>query len=239
MIRFRISSDKGKYARQRAVAFSGFFLLAFFSVSGCIKRIPVVYPPPAGVEAVEGTGHGLLKGNKVALKGRFAFVCRASGQGRIEAFDPLGRSAFILLTEGEREYLIIPAEKIYAEGEAGVFAARFLGLAMGPRQILGLLSGRPAESGFFESGAWRLESDSRGRIKLGEKEGFVFEVSRYFEPGTVPREIRFRLGTEGKLILKSVRFNTVSGAGAFDTAFLARFTKKTADELEAWFADEN
>ena len=117
-----------------------------------------------------------------------------------------------------------------------MFAARFLGLAMGPLEMLGLLSGAGDR---LSAGGWRLELDERGRIRSGRKEGRTFEVTNWFGSGPVPREVRTSLGRTGRISFKSVRFNSQPRPGVFETSFLLRFKQKTIEELEAIIDNEN
>ncbi len=215
---------------------AGLVLAISLLLTGCSRRPAIVSVPAGGAVAVEGTGTGWMKGAAIALKGRFAFSFNGSGQGRVEAFDPLGRTAFILITDRDREFLAIPSKKIYSEAGAGVFAARFLGLAMGPLEMLGLLSGAGDR---LSAGGWRLEVDERGRIRSGSKAGRTFEVTGWFGQGPVPREVRTSLGRTGRITFKSVRFNSQPRPGVFETSFLLRFKQKTIEELEAIIDNEN
>lgn len=217
----------------------GLVLMVSLLLTGCSRRLPILSVPAGGIRAVEGTGTGWMKGAAIALKGRFAFSFNGSGQGRVEAFDPLGRTAFILITDRDREFLAIPSERTYSEAGPGVFAARFLGLDLGPLEMLGLLSGGGEGAGRLEAGGWRLEFDERGRIRRGEKEGRTFEVTNWFGPGPVPREVRTHLGRTGRITFKSVRFNSQPRTGVFETGFLLHFKRKTIEELEATIANED
>lgn len=205
----------------------------------CARRAAVVTVPSGGIESVAGSGHARLRGRAYILKGRFAFVFRASGQGRIEAFDPFGRTVFILLTDAGGEILAVPSRRIYARGPAGSLAARFFGLDMTPRELVGLLCGRPDAQVFFARSGWTFDSDGQGRLRRGGKDGFAFEVLSYFGSGRVPRELSIPPGGPGRLTFDDVRFNPPFRPDAFDAGFLARFAEKPIEELEGMIDRED
>ncbi len=210
-----------------------------FQFSGCARHAGLVSVPPEGVRAVEGTGTGWFRGRAFAVKGRFAFSFDDSGRGRVEAFDPLGRTVLIMISGPDREFLAVPSRRIYAETAPGGFAARFLGLAMTPLEMLGLLSGDAKGRERLAAAGWRLELDGRGRLRSGEKDGRDFEVTGFFGDGGVPREVRSSLEGPGRVTFRAVRFNPRPRPDIFDPAFLERFKPKTVEELEAIIADES
>ncbi|MCK7471595.1 MAG: hypothetical protein MZU95_13105 [Desulfomicrobium escambiense] len=152
-------------------------LLIVLSARGLRRpRSPSLVPPSGGIEAVEGFASATISGTDAAVKGRFAFVFRRPGFGRIEAVDPIGRTAFLVLFRGDRAWFVLPGQKAYAEDGARVTMERFLAdLAPCPTRRSALLSGLWAGFGPAESG-WALERDERGRVARGGRDGFLFTV---------------------------------------------------------------
>src|SRR4030042_2000443 len=72
------------------------------ALAGCAGRAPVLVPPSCGVEAVEGFASASVRGAEAAVKGKFAFLFRRQGFGRVEAVDPVGRTAFLIFFRGVR-----------------------------------------------------------------------------------------------------------------------------------------
>lgn len=209
-------------------------------MAGCAGRRPVL-EPPAGVEAVEGHGSASIQGEDTALKGKFSFVFRKPGRGRVDVSGPFGTTAYFLLFEGREARLVVPSKKIYAEEPSATLMGRFLGFELGPDEVLCLLSGQWPDRG-PETGpgpAWTLGRDGRGHVVRGERGGFVFEVSELF-PGTgVPKSVRFsRPGSSGQMKVLSLRFNPAERPEAFATAFLGRYARKTWDEMQEILRNE-
>ncbi|HPW17277.1 MAG TPA: hypothetical protein PLP83_02725 [Candidatus Aminicenantes bacterium] len=205
-------------------------LLALTLAAACAGRRPVLAPPPSGVEAVEGFAAASVAGPEAALKGKFAFLFRRPGLGRVEAFDPLGRTAFVVHFREGRAWFVLPSKRAFAEDEAEVMMRRLIGVALRPDDALSLLSGAWPEGG--EAGGWSVARDGRGRVAGGERDGFGFKVLDYFRGGAAPRRVEVSGdGTAGRIKVLEIGFDPAPRDGAFDTAFLARFSAKTWDEL--------
>jgi hypothetical protein len=216
--------------RARAlVLFAGSAALAAVA-GGCAVRPPVLVPPSGGVEAVEGFGAASISGADASIKGKFAFLFRRPGLGRVEAVDPIGRTAFLVYFRGGRAWFVLPSKKAYAEDDAETMMRRFLGIALRPDEALSLLSGAwPEEKG---DGGWRVERDGLGRIAGGERGDYSFAVREFFRGGGAPREIAVAgAGTTGRIKILKAAFDPAPRDEAFDTAYLSRYTAKTWDEL--------
>jgi hypothetical protein len=180
--------------------------------------------------AVEGFASGSIAGVDAALKGKFAFLFRRPGLGRIEGVDPIGRTAFLIIFQGERAWFVLPGKKVYAEDGAAVMMERFLGLTLLPDETIGLLAGRWEETG--EQSGWRLEQDGQGRVARGERKGFSFEVRRFFPGDSVPREVEIAgPGTSGRVKVLELGFNPAPRKAAFDVSFLGAYALKTWDGI--------
>jgi len=205
-------------------------LLIAVLLGACARRIPTLVPPSCGLEAVEGYASASISGADAAAKGRFAFVFRRPGFGRVEAVDPIGRTAFLVIFRGDRAWFVLPGKKIYAEDAAPVMMGRFLGIDLLPDEILPLLSGLWTGAG-PESG-WTVERDERGRAVRCAQENFFFTVREFFPGGGVPRRIEFAgAETTGRLKVLALAFNPAPADAAFDVSFLRAYAPKTWDGI--------
>jgi hypothetical protein len=219
-------------------------LLVVLSAAACAGRAPRLVPPAAEVVAVDGFGSASIVGTEASVKGKFGFVFRKDGLGRVEAVDPIGRTAFIIIFRDRRAWFILPGRKVYAEDSAGAMMERFLGVALEPWEAVQLLSGtwtkgatrvtlKENDDVLFADDVWSFIADDRGRIVEGIHDKFSFRVKSFFPGDAVPREIELRsfLGTSGRVKVLKLAFNPTPRDAAFDTAYLARFAAKTWDEL--------
>lgn len=205
-------------------------LLVVLSAAACAVRPPILVPPPSGIDGVEGFGSASIAGAEASIKGKFAFLFRRPGLGRVEAVDPIGRTAFVIHFRDRRAWFVLPRKKVYTEDEAEVMMRRFLGMALRPDDMLSLLSGIWPEGP--EAGGWSIARDGQGRVAGGERDGFAFKIGEYFRGGGVPREVEVSgAGTAGRVKVLKLAFNPGPRDAAFDTVFLSRFTAKTWDEI--------
>jgi hypothetical protein len=215
---------------------SGTLLIALVLAS-CAKQAPVLIPPATGVEAVAGFGSASVRGEEAEVKGQFAFLFRRPGWGRVEAFDPLGRTIYYMIFAGGDAYLVVPQKKVYAQDRPEAMIGRFLGFSLRPDEIVEILGGAWAgggtQGGPGPGGAWTLSRDGSGRVVRGEKDGLVFEVPEFFPGAGVPRTILFsRPGTSGRMKVLSLRFNPAPRPEAFDTSFLKTFARRSWEEIQ-------
>ena len=204
-------------------------LLIASLLTACARRPPVLVPPSGGVEAVEGFGSASVAGVDAAIKGKFGFVFRRPGLGRVEALDPIGRTAFLILFRDGRAWFVLPGKKAYAEDAAEVMMERFLGVALLPGDAVRLLSGTWAAGaeGDGESG-WKVEADAKGRSARGSRGEFAFTVREFFPGDSVPREIGLAgPGTSGRVKVLKLGFNPAPRPEIFDLAFLRAYAAKT------------
>jgi hypothetical protein len=208
-------------------------LLAVFAAAACAARVPVLVPPPGEVSAVDGYGSASIAGPEASIKGKFGFVFRSPGLGRVEALDPLGRTVFLVIFRGPRAWFVLPGRKVYCEDGAATMMERFLGLDLRPEEVLRLLSGRwGGESGPGEGAGWRVERDASGRVVRGAHGDYAFTVRAFFPGDAVPREIGLTgPGTTGRLKVLKLAFDPPAREGAFDTAFLRAYAPRTWDEI--------
>lgn len=214
--------DRGRYL------LAGALLLAS-SVISCARRAPTLVPPSRGVEAVEGFGSASIAGVEAAVKGRFGFVFRRPGFGRVEAVDPIGRTSFLIFFRGGRAWFVVPGKKVYAEDGAAAMMERFLGVALLPDEAVRLLSGTWGAGGASdgESG-WTVERDAKERVVRGARGGYAFSVRGFFPGDAVPREIGLEgPGTSGRVKVLKLGFNPPAREEIFDVAFLRAYVAKT------------
>ena len=198
--------------------------------SACLSRTPRLVPPAGGVEAVEGFGSASVTGAEASIKGKFGFVFRRPGLGRIEAVDPLGRTAFLIVFHDDRAWFVLPDRKIFAEDGAAVMMERFLGVALPPDEALALLSGSWGADGV--GGGWTIERDAEGRGARGVRDGVSLTVRTFFPGAGVPREIAVEgPGGSGRVKVLKLGFNPSGRPEAFDTAFLRSYAAKTWEEI--------
>jgi hypothetical protein len=204
-------------------------LLLAASVIACVRRVPALVPPSDGVEAVEGFGSASIAGVEASLKGKFGFVFRRPGFGRVEAVDPLGRTAFLIVFRGDRAWFVVPGKKVYAEDGAAVMMGKFLGVTLLPDEAVRLLSGTwgAGEVSDGESG-WTAERDAQARVVRGARGGYVFSIREFFPGDGVPREIGLEgPGTSGRVRVLKLGFNPAPREEIFNVEFLRGYAQKT------------
>jgi hypothetical protein len=218
-------------AARQATALAAGALVAILLAS-CARRPPVLVPPASGVEAVAGVASASVRGAEADIKGKFAFLFRKPGLGRVEAFDPLGRTIYYMVFTGESAYLVVPRKKAYAETRPAALVDRFLGFALEPGEVLELLSGEWAERPGSREEDWALRRDAQGRVVRGERGNLVFEVGEFFPGAGVPRTVTFTgPSASGRMKVLSLEFNPAPRPEAFDTPFLRTFARKSLEDI--------
>jgi hypothetical protein len=219
-------------AERRRVPLAGSLLIVSAFIA-CAPRPPRLTPPAGGVQAVEGYGSASIAGAEASIKGKFGFVFRRPGLGRVEAVDPIGRTIFLIYFHDGRAWFVLPGRKVYAEDGAAEMMERFLGVALDPDEAIGLLSGTwPAAADAAEAGGWLVERDAAGRLGRGARGGASFTVRAYFPGDAVPREIGVEgSGASGRVKVLKLNFNPAPRDGIFDTGFLRAFAPKTWEEM--------
>jgi hypothetical protein len=204
-------------------------LLITAALTSCARRPPVLVPPSCGVEAVEGFGSASVAGVEAAIKGKFGFVFRRPGLGRVEALDPIGRTAFLIFFRDGRAWCVLPGKRADLEDAADVMMERFLGVALLPGDAVRLLSGTWTAGGEGDGqSGWSVEADAKGRAARGSRGDFAFTVREFFPGDAVPREIGLSgPGTSGRVKVLKLGFNPPPRPEAFDVAFLRAYAAKT------------
>lgn len=219
----------GRGARRLRRLRAGAPFLAVF-LAGCAGRPPILIPPPGGVEAVEGFASAAISGAEASVKGRFAFLFRRPGLGRVEAVDPLGRTVFLVHFREGRAWFVIPSKKAYAESDAETMMDRIIGVVIRPDEVLSLLSGVWPEPG--PAGGWTVGRDEQGRVAKGERNDFGFTVRAFFRGGAAPRELVLSgPGTTGRLKVLKLAFDPGAREAAFETGYLGRYKAMSWDGI--------
>jgi hypothetical protein len=217
--------------------------LAFWvslALAACAAPPPRLVPP-AEVRSVEGYGSAAVESLDATARGRFAFRFGADGSGRVEAFDPLGRTVYFIDFEPTRAWFVLPAKKVYWENEPGEMMSRFLGFVLRPEEVVRLLGGRwdpAAENG---RGPWIVLRDGQGRVVAGERVTLRFEVREFFPGGGAPRSlIVFDLRAAARIKVLELRFNAAGPASPPERAYLQAFSQVTWTEMARFLnRDEN
>jgi len=215
--------------------------VAVLLLSSCAQPPPLLVPPAGSVDAAEGFGQAAVESEVAVIKGKFSFLFRRPGRGRVEALDPLARTMYYIIFAEERAFLVLPSKKVYVEDSPEVLMEHFLGLALLPDDILDLLSGRWGEAGprGLRQDVWQVEKDPQGRVIRAMKPSLSCTVQEFFKKSGVPRRVAFSAsGTSGRMKVLSIRFNPPPRPAAFETPFLAAYTRKSWSEIQESLKDD-
>lgn len=209
---------------------AGALLAAAALFSSCRPFRPNLRPSDE-VKGMEGYASLRLARDGTTSRTKFAFAVTLPDRARLEVFDALGRSVSLFLLQGEEAYLVLPSEKAYWRGNRGEVIEKFLGFAVGPAEILGLLSGRWTEAAAAE---WDFVRDDRGRVVSGTRGDLDVVLLERFPGSDLPRRWSFRRdGTSGLVVLLEAAFNPPSSDINLD--FRRTFAPKTWPEIERLF----
>lgn len=212
-------------------------LLAALALAAACAAPPPRLVPPADVRAVEGYGSAVVESMDAIVRGRFAFRFERPPAGRIEAFDPLGRTLYVLVFRGERAWFVVPSKRVYWENAATEIMNRWLGFSLNPDDVVRLLSGR-WEDAAGGAGGWTFARDAEGRVAAGERGGLRFEIREFFAGAGAPRVVAFEdFAASGRLRVLEARFNPPARDAGADLSFLEKFSAVTWAELEALLED--
>jgi len=216
---------------------------ALFFLAACVSGPPLLSPPPAHVETLDGFGSLSLRGAGGYLRGRFSFLFSLPDKGRIEVLDPFGRTRAVLIFLDGAAYMLLPSRKAYWTGPEEELIENFLGFGLRARDLAGLLGGQwlasKAPAG-GESGGWAFERDRDGRAAVGIKGGFRFNVEEFFGKTSVPKSVGiFRAGEPGRLRVLQIRFNRPPRGDVYGLSVLGGLDRRTWAEMEELLSDEN
>lgn len=216
-----------------------FIILALLAAcAGCTLRPRLLPPLPAEILSVEGYGSASVRGREAALKGRFSFFFANNGRGRVDAFDPLGRTQSFILLDQNKAYLVIPSRKAYWAGTPEEVMGMFLGFSLSPGEAVSLLCGRweglEENPDTQDSGRrWKVERDVDGRVLGASRGDLRLEIGASFERSPVPRTVAFSgSGSSGRLKILDIHFNPPPREDALAPVFLRAFEAKTRADME-------
>jgi hypothetical protein len=236
------------WARRRAFFLrcvsSLFFAAALASTLGQSCRPPQLrLGPGERPSGLEGYADLKISDGRTTSKTKFSFVIQLPDKGRIDVFDPLGRSLFTLISDGRNAYFVAVPKKAYWRGSQRDILEEFLGFDLTLEEMGGLLGGgwgpAPAANGEAFQG-WAWTRDARGRIVAGEREGLRLEVKDFFAGGVQPHTFLFMCArNSGSIKVTEVRFNVPPRAASFRLWFLGDFRETTREEMERLIRDED
>ena len=227
-------------ARPGAIPLAPILAVLLAAFAACISGPPMLSPPPARVETLDGFGSLSLRGAGGSLRGRFSFLVSLPDTARIEVLDPFGRTRAVLIFREKEAALILPSRKAYWSGPEEELMRNFLGFGLAAGDLAGLIGGRWAEAGAPEAPGWSLDRDREGRVRAGAKDGFRFDVEEFFAKTSVPRTVGIsRDGEPGRLRVLQIRFNRPPRGDPFGLAVLQRLDRKTWEEMEELLGNEN
>lgn len=222
---------------------AGLAASALFFTAACVSGPPMLSPPPARVQTIDGFGSLSLRGAGGSLRGRFSFLLSLPDKGRIEILDPFGRARSVLIFREQAAYMLLPSRKSYWTGPEEELMENFLGFGLTAGELAGLIGGQWAAGGTTEGpegAGWEFERDRDGRVLAGAKDGFRFEVEEFYGKTSVPRSVGIsRAGEPGRLRVLQVRFNRPPRGDAFGLSVLDGLDRRTWEEMEALLRDEN
>jgi len=202
-------------------------------------------PLPAKIESIEGYGSLRITGSEGTSKIKFSFLFSLPHKGRIESFDPLGRSLYYILIDSERSFFVLPSKKVYWEGEVEEIIYRSLGFSLNQYEMVSILrgdwegvqKGSDAEKGLRK---WSFKRDEKGRIVTGQREELSFEVEEFFEDSQFARLLLFHHPwSEGRLKVLKIDFNQPTKPQAFVRSFLEKYESKSWDEIDKMLENES
>jgi hypothetical protein len=205
------------------------------ALQACVSGPPVLSPPPARIDALDGYVSLSLRRESGSVKTRFSFRFILPDKGRIEALDLFGRTLAILIFNEGDSWLALPLRHAYWTGPEEELMEKFLGFGLKAGELARILCGR-----WDGAGGWNLDLDPLGRVLGGEREGFRFEVSEFFGGASVPLTVAFSLaGRSGRVRVLKIQFNRPSGGDLFGLSILKGLEPRTWTEIEALLQDEN
>ena len=229
----------GTSLRALRVSVVAFFVLV--ALQACVSGPPVLSPPPARIDALDGYGSLSLRRESGSVKTRFSFRFVFPDTGRIEALDVFGRTLAVLIFKEGESWLALPSRHVYWTGPEEELMEKFLGFGLKAGELARLLCGRWTGPGAPDgAGEWSLDLDARGYVLCGERDGFRFEVGEFFGGASVPRTVAFsRAGRSGRVRVLKIQFNRPPRGDLFGPSALKGLEPKTWPEIEALLQDED
>jgi outer membrane biogenesis lipoprotein LolB len=225
----------GKREARIRKSLAAFLLPAAVLAASCFPARPVVSPPPADIETIEGFASLRLTREAGTAKSKFSFLLRPPNLGRVEVYDPLRRTVLVLLFTETEAFFILPGKRAYWRATREEVLDRLLGFDIEPRELAGMLTGR-----WDGLSSWSLERDSRGRVARGRRAEVGFEVREFFERGNLPEVLVFSSGGDrGSLKILRLSFNQPIRNEVLRPSFLEDpgFREASWEEMEKWLRE--
>lgn len=225
------------YQRLQFIAICSILLLGI----GCVPASVLVSPVPAQIKSLEGYASLRINAGEGSGRTKFSFIFHLPEQGRIEVSDFLGRSLYQIVITQNQAYLVIPAKKVYWQGEETEIIDTFLSFRLTLDEMRHLITGDWAYAPESqESGEWELERDEQGRVLAGQRQELRFSVEEFIGDTHFPRSLSFEHPVNsGRLKILRMDFNKGSHPGAFSTAFREKYSRKTWEEIREILNNES
>jgi outer membrane biogenesis lipoprotein LolB len=220
------------------------FLALFFLVY-CRPSPVIILPLPSKIERIEGYASLRITGDQGSARSKFSFLFQLPHQGRIEVSDILGRTLYQIIVAEDEAAFIVPAKRVYWQGEEEEVIRYFLGFRLSLEEMINLLSGR-WEGGEMENEGqeskenWSFTRDERGRITAGQRGELRFEVKEFFADTPFGRLLFFQHPlSRGSLRILRISLNRPLKKGTFSLSILGKYQRKSWAEIEKILANEN
>jgi hypothetical protein len=204
----------------------------------------VFLAPPAGqVEEIEGYASLRVSTSQQTARSRISFLFSLPFNGRIDVLDPLGQVHYQLFIVGDLAYFVVPAKKVYWQGQEEDILDKLFGFHLSLSEVVGLLSGYwpiPGQEKKQEGmSSWTFLKNKKGWIQSGQRGDFRFTVEEFFgQTPWVQEVLFFHPQTEGRLKILDVNFNQPVSEMAFATSFSLRYAKKTWEEIKEMLSND-
>jgi len=227
----------GKSARGRPAVLACLLLFA----AGCRPSRVLLSPVPDRIDAVEGYASLTITGDQGTDRTKFSFVFQIPERGRIEVSDFLGRTLYQIIINDQGAYFVVPSKKVYWQGPEEEIIDKFFGFGLALDEIVFLISGQRFESEEESPlSAWTLSRDGRGRVVAGQRNELRFSVLEFIEGTGLAETLEYEHPlNRGKMRILRMAFNPAVNPRAFETPFLGRFSRKSWEEIQEIFRDEN
>jgi hypothetical protein len=228
---------KKKAPVRKIIAATMLMGVAILWLISCHPGTPRFSPLPPQVISIEGYASLRLTRGGETAKSRLSFIFVLPDRGRIEVYDPLGRTVSILFLGVEEAFLVLPSKRVYWQTGREEALGKLLSFDLSPKEITDILSGKAEEMN-----GWDLERDGQGRIVRGRRDSLRFEVRQFYGQGVLPQLLALSHdGERGSLKIIRLNFNQPLKSAAFELSFLQDKTYKpsTWAEIEKWLRDEN
>jgi hypothetical protein len=199
-------------------------------------------PLPERIESIQGSASIRYSRGGATARAKLVFLLVPPERAGLEALDPLSRTIFSVVVEGEEATLVVPSRKAYWTGARADVLEAGLGFPLSVAEMVGLLSGRwpDGPDGAGRPAGWTLTRDAQSRVVAGSRNGFDFRVDELFPRSAVPRKLGFQAATSsGSLTVLGLTANEAGPAAVRPPAIPRSFVRLTRLEMERLLRDED